>query len=70
MYVGFTYTAKVAVRAPALEVRMGGRARPGVVGPGDGAKPREVYLHAETPGEGIQINTGEEGKKDDEWDKV
>ena len=28
MYVGFTYTAKVAVRAPALEVRMGGRARP------------------------------------------
>jgi S-DNA-T family DNA segregation ATPase FtsK/SpoIIIE len=43
----------------------------GVVGPADGARPREIYLHGESPGEAIQIKTGEEEeKKDDDWEKV
>ncbi|MDP3093683.1 MAG: DNA translocase FtsK [bacterium] len=47
----------------------------GVVGPADGAKPREVYLTGETPGQNIEIKVKSEDKEDSDngdgdWEKV
>ena len=45
----------------------------GIIGPADGAKPREVYFGQESPGESVKIKVNLEEEKDpenDDWEKV
>ena len=42
----------------------------GVVGPGEGAKPREVYFSAEEPSQIQEENGNEIAKEDGNWQKV